>query len=195
MIRVGSSVKRLCGGGARALLFVVGCAWAQHVPVDASEKNASPYSTKEFVARVLGSTEDVGDELFKATGHSPYPQPTVVIFSEKTRSACGLVSSAIGPIYCPTDHKIYLDMASIGELSRRFGLPPSDFALANLLVREVSHHVQTVLGTTVKVGGQMHRRTRADAGTWQCASNCRPTAIPGSGPTSCRSGAYSNQGT
>jgi len=140
---------------AGIVLLVTGCASAQDMTPDTSGKNPSPYPIKEFVARILGSTEDVWEDLFKEMGSSPYPQPTVVIFSGKTSSACGAVSG--GPLYCPADRKVYFDTSSLSELSRRLGAPPSDFALAYLIVREVSRHVQTVLGTTTTVGEKMRQ--------------------------------------
>ena len=103
-------------------------------------------SRKEFVARVLGDTEDVWSAVFKAMGNPPYPMPTVVLFSLRTRSACGLVRAEVGPIYCPADSQIYVDPDFLSELSRRT-TPLGDFAQAYLLAREVGHHVQNTLGT------------------------------------------------
>lgn len=147
-------MRSLLLSGAAALLLVA--ASVHEVVANTTGQTASP-DPVEFVARVVGSTEDVWDALFEAMGHSPYPQPTVVIFSGKTRSECGLVSAAVGPRYCPADHKVYLDTASLSELSRRFGAPPSDFALAYLIVYEVSRHVQTALGTMSKIDEQMRQ--------------------------------------
>jgi len=103
-------------------------------------------SRKEFVARVLGDTEDVWSAVFKAMGNPPYPMPTVVLFSFGTSSACGLVKAEVGPIYCPADSQIYVDPDFLSELSRRT-TPLGDFAQAYLLAREVGHHVQNTLGT------------------------------------------------
>jgi predicted metalloprotease len=138
------------------VLFAV-CASAQDTARNPSNATASPFPTKEFVARVLGSTEDVWGELFKAMGRASYQEPTIVLFSAETHSACGLISAAAGPSYCPTDRKVYLDPAWLDELSRRVRAPPNNFGEAYLIVREISRHVQTVLGTTEKVGEQARR--------------------------------------
>ena len=51
---------------------------------------------KQFVSKVLGSTEDVWTEIFAAGGKTYKPTP-LVLFSGATGSACGTASSATGP--------------------------------------------------------------------------------------------------
>src|SRR5206468_546503 len=52
-----------------------------------------------------------------------YQRTRVVLFRDSIDSACGLAQSATGPFYCPSDHKVYLDLGFFDELSARFGAP------------------------------------------------------------------------
>ncbi len=99
---------------------------------------------KEFVARVLGDTEDVWTAFFKPKG-TQYVPPKLVLFRGQVGSACGLSSAATGPFYCPGDRDVYLDLEFFQELSQRFGAP-GDFARAYVIAHEVGHHVQNQLG-------------------------------------------------
>ena len=73
-----------------------------------------------FVSRVLGSTEVQWKQVFEQAGQR-YRNPTLVMFSGATRAdACGMAQSAMGPFYCPSDQKIYLDTSFFRDLERRF---------------------------------------------------------------------------
>ncbi len=102
-----------------------------------------------FVAKVLGSTEQVWQQQFTAAGKQ-YQEPRLVLFSSATRSACGMGQAAMGPFYCPTDNKVYLDLDFFKELKDRFGAP-GDFAQAYVIAHEVGHHVQNLLGISARV--------------------------------------------
>ncbi len=117
----------------------------------AAQKDAS----RDFVAAVLGDTEDVWRAVFQAMG-ARYEPPRLVLFRRATRSACGSASAATGPFYCSADRELYLDTAFFDELSRRFGAP-GDFAQAYVIAHEVGHHVQNLTGTMRKVDQQMQR--------------------------------------
>jgi predicted metalloprotease len=55
----------------------------------------------------------------------------------------------MGPFYCPTDNKIYLDTSFYTELRNRFGAA-GDFAQAYVIAHEVGHHIQQVTGVLDK---------------------------------------------
>jgi predicted metalloprotease len=103
------------------------------------------------VQRFLGDTEVTWSQLF-AQQNRDYREPTLVLFSDETTSACGLNSAAVGPFYCPGDQKLYIDLSFYGELARRFGAP-GDFAQAYVLAHEVGHHVQNLLGVFERARG------------------------------------------
>jgi uncharacterized protein len=104
---------------------------------------------RKFVSVVLAETEDVWQEAFRKRGWT-YQAPTLVLFSSAVESACGMAGSAVGPFYCPSDHKVYLDLSFFEELRTRFGAS-GDFAQAYVIAHEVGHHVQTLLGISQKV--------------------------------------------
>ncbi len=83
-------------------------------------------------------------------GGSRYQDPVLVLFDGSVASACGMASSAVGPFYCPGDHKLYLDLSFFRELAQRFGAP-GEFAQAYVVAHEVGHHVQTLLGISSQV--------------------------------------------
>src|SRR6516225_10237099 len=117
--------------------------------------------TKDFVARVLGDTEDTWSAIFRKGGRE-YRPPKLVLFRGSVDSACGMASSAMGPFYCPSDDKVYLDRSFFEDLSRRFGAP-GDFARAYVIAHEVGHHVQRQLGVADKVSALQRRVSREEA--------------------------------
>jgi predicted metalloprotease len=116
---------------------------------------------KQFVATVLADTEDVWGTIFDAGGER-YSQPTLVLFSGRVNSACGLASAAAGPFYCPEDRKAYIDLSFYNELSRRFGAS-GDFAQAYVLAHEIGHHVQNLIGVLPAFHEKRRTMSEADA--------------------------------
>ncbi|HXV26054.1 MAG TPA: neutral zinc metallopeptidase [Alphaproteobacteria bacterium] len=104
---------------------------------------------KEFVAAVLGDTEDTWNALFQADGYD-YREPRLVLFSGAVDSACGFADAAVGPFYCPPDQQVYLDMTFFTDMERRLGAS-GDFAAAYVIAHEVGHHVQNLLGIMDRV--------------------------------------------
>lgn len=117
----------------------------------------------EFVRAVLGDTEDTWRTIFQQNGQ-PYRDPTLVLFSDGVRSACGFASSAVGPFYCPADQRVYLDLSFFRELEQRFAAA-GDFAQAYVIAHEVGHHVQTLLGVSAKVNNARQRGERVEGAT------------------------------
>ena len=169
-------VVMLCGGDPRQLLQVL----PEQGQVDQRQQEAPPRNdeNKQFTAAVLGSTEDVWNEIFRSNKLS-YREPTLVLFSGQVRTACGFSSSATGPFYCPGDEKLYLDTDFFRELKQEFR-SPGDFAQAYVIAHEVGHHVQNLLGVMEKVqraGNTNELSVRLElqadcfAGIWAAAAN------------------------
>lgn len=113
-----------------------------------------------FVYKVLGSTERVWQDQFRKVG-GQYIEPTLVLFTGTTSTACGTGQAAMGPFYCPLDRKVYIDLAFYQELRNRFHAP-GDFAQAYVIAHEVGHHVQNLLGISDKVH-QAQEQARGEA--------------------------------
>lgn len=120
---------------------------------------------KDFMSAVLANTEDVWGAMFKASGQT-YQQPKLVLFSGAVQSACGFAEAAMGPFYCPGDHKLYLDMSFFNELAQRHGAP-GDFAQAYVVAHEIGHHVQTLLGVSEQVNAARQRTDEAGSNALQ----------------------------
>ena len=110
---------------------------------------------RQFVSVVLADTEDTWRDLFKRMGRE-YREPKLVLFTGSVQSACGMAGAAVGPFYCPSDQKLYLDLSFFRALRDRFRAP-GDFAQAYVIAHEVGHHVQTLLGITEKVAPTRQR--------------------------------------
>jgi predicted metalloprotease len=203
------SGRGLAGGGIGAIILAL---VAMYFGVDPSvvlnqagtlapaqeEQRPAPSSPeeeklKDFMSVVLADTEDVWGTLFQGSGQAYLP-PKLVLFSGAVQSACGFAEAAMGPFYCPGDHKLYLDMSFFSDLAQRHDAP-GDFAQAYVVAHEVGHHVQTLLGISDKVhaargragetGGnalQVRMELQADcfAGVWAYHANkARQVLEPG----------------
>jgi uncharacterized protein len=123
----------------------------QNIPQQSGPAEQVPYQEsgteaqlREFIEVVLADTEQAWGEIFAAAGRT-YEEPQLVLFSEAVQSGCGVAPAAVGPFYCPVDHKAYIDLTFYQELQSRFGAP-GDFAQAYVIAHEIGHHVQTLLG-------------------------------------------------
>ena len=111
--------------------------------------NPEEEQLKQFVGVVLAETEDAWSDIFKQIGRQ-YRKPTLVLFTDRVESACGVAGAAVGPFYCPGDEKLYIDLSFFHELRTKFGAP-GDFAIAYVVAHEVGHHAQKLLGTMEQV--------------------------------------------
>lgn len=94
----------------------------------ARELTPAEEDQRAFVEVVLGSTEDTWNALFREQG-AVYQEPTLVLFTDAVRSACGIAGAAVGPFYCPGDRQVYLDLGFFDALARQLDAP-GDFARA-----------------------------------------------------------------
>ncbi len=115
-------------------------------PTESGPVGAPQDRLGKFASVVLADTETTWRNLLGPR----YEDPRLVLFSGAVQSACGTTSSAVGPFYCPNDHRVYLDLAFFDEMAHRLGAA-GDFAQAYVIAHEVGHHVQNLLGIAEKV--------------------------------------------
>ena len=142
------------GGDPTAVLQQAGNApvVTTNEPYQESPKEAE---WRQFTAVALADTEDVWNAIFKEMG-GEYREPTLVLFTGAVNSGCGLAESAMGPFYCPTDEKLYIDLAFFDQLQEQLGAS-GDFPRAYVVAHEVGHHVQNLLGIANQVSGLQQR--------------------------------------
>ncbi|MGB5722440.1 MAG: neutral zinc metallopeptidase [Woeseiaceae bacterium] len=161
------ATPRLVGGGIGTIVLVLVAMYfgvdptpllqtMQQAP-SASTSGSQPSSEDlkndplaDMVYVVVGDTEDVWKQIFADQGRR-YKEPTLVLFSGATSSACGVGQAAMGPFYCPADQQVYIDLSFYDQMRNRFKAP-GDFAQAYVIAHEIGHHVQNLLG----VSGQVH---------------------------------------
>lgn len=175
--RRGMSAGRVAVGGGLGTLLLMILALVfgfdpqtllQQVPNDqpsqvqsSRPQNAEEEELKQFVGVVLAKSEDVWHDIFRKNGRQ-YREPTLVLFTDQVRSACGIAGAAVGPFYCPGDEKVYIDLAFYEELRRQFSAP-GDFAQAYVIAHEVGHHVQKLLGITQRVDAMQRQMGEREA--------------------------------
>jgi predicted metalloprotease len=115
----------------------------------------------QFVAHVLGDTEETWTAIFSSAGQQ-YIAPHLALFNDGINTGCGSATSAAGPFYCPPDQKVYIDLAFFRQLETEFAAQ-GDFAKAYVIAHEVGHHVQNLLGTADKVRAAQQRASEAEA--------------------------------
>ena len=106
----------------------------------------------KFSTQILAGTEDVWSEIFKQNG-AQYQNPTMVLYTDGTQTACGQGSAAMGPFY---------DLSFFTTMKKQLGAD-GDFAYAYVIAHEVGHHVEYLTGTLQKVHAQMAKLSQAEA--------------------------------
>jgi len=141
-----------------------GVAPGPQVGAPAGQSRLDP-NTRHFTLQVLANTEDTWSKLLQPQGIA-YTPTKLVFYSEADQSGCGAAQSAMGPFYCPTDKRIYLDTDFFSELSRRFQAP-GDFAMAYVIAHEVGHHVQDLTGALDQAQNLQRRASEAQGNAVQ----------------------------
>jgi len=144
--------SRLLIGGSE-LINGGGSGYQQSYEQRDTRAGAPTDRTGQFVAAVLGNTEDVWTKIFSENGQT-YRPPRLRLYSGAEQGGCGFAQAAMGPFYCPRDRRIYLDTSFFREMRDRFhgcAGKACEFSQAYVIAHEVGHHVQNLLGILSKV--------------------------------------------
>ena len=170
---------RILIGGAEIL---TGGGTAQQAPAPSPGRTGAPTDeTGQFVAAVLGDTEDRWRVIFQAAGRQ-YQPAKMVMFDGVTGSECGTAQSAMGPFYCPLDGRVFLDTSFFTELERRFrgcSGKACQFAAAYVIAHEIGHHVQNQMGILSKVQQAQRGVSRTEANRLQVSVELQADCFAG----------------
>lgn len=131
----------------------------------AAAKACAVDQASRFSCQVLASTEDTWTKIFAEQGQR-YQPAGFIFYSGQGQSGCGAAQAAMGPFYCPTDHRIYLDTSFYNELQSKFGAA-GDFAQAYVIAHEVGHHIQYLTGTLDQASAAQARASTAEGNAIQ----------------------------
>ena len=105
----------------------------------------------EPTCRLIGTVNSI--QAYWSDAVDGYRPAVTVFFSGSTDTGCGDATAAVGPFYCPADQQVYVDLGFFQELQARFGAEGGPFAEAYVLAHEYGHHVQNLVGTLDRIGG------------------------------------------
>jgi hypothetical protein len=124
--------------------------------------------------RILGVVNSV--QAYWGSAFRGYEPAKTRFFEDLTSSGCGQASSAVGPFYCPSDRRVYIDLGFFDELESRFGASGGPLAQAYVIAHEYGHHIQNLTGALRRSdaqelgpqGGAVRIELQADclAGVW-----------------------------
>jgi predicted metalloprotease len=136
----------------------------------------------------IESIEDYWRTELPALGASYSHAPTR-FFRGQTPSGCGVADTGVGPFYCPSDDRVYIDLSFFDELHDQFGATGGAFVNAYVLAHEYGHHVQDLLGVESRINhsatgptsDSVRLELQADcyAGVWAHAATTTPDPSSG----------------
>ena len=134
------------------------------------------------VVGIVNSVQAFWSQQLAGSG-TTYTESPTVFFTGSTPTGCGTGTTGMGPFYCPSDQKVYIDLSFWNELKTTFGANDAPFTQAYVLAHEYGHHVQDLLGTNKRVGtatgatsGSVRLELQADcyAGVWANHASTTP---------------------
>ena len=145
--------------GALAIYLAQGL-FTQGSPAPRAHGGSFPQSAEQTDATEVHFVSFVLDDVQHSWETDPtvgqsYRHAKLVLYTDSTRTGCGLGDAATGPFYCPADERVYIDLGFYRELAGRLGAR-GQFAQAYVIAHEVGHHVQKLLGLSQRVDAAHH---------------------------------------
>jgi predicted metalloprotease len=129
-----------------------------------AESKAEQDEQVQFVHFVIDDIQDAFAAKFEIRDLE-YRRAKLVLFTDAVSTACGNSSSAVGPFYCPSDERAYIDLTFFHALRDQLGAG-GDFAQAYVLAHEIGHHVQHILGVESRDSVAIELQADCFAGVW-----------------------------
>ena len=105
---------------------------------------------KNFSTYVFVDSQKTWDASFRNDGED-YGDAELVLYSGAVQTdGCGGATSAVGPFYCPSDSRVYIDLSFYEDMTTQLDAS-GDFAWAYVIAHEMGHHVQNETGTSDEV--------------------------------------------
>ena len=163
--RRGQSSGRRIGGKSTGILGIIVLLVGAYYGIDLSGVVGTPSigttTTQQSTLSSEQDTETTWSQYFSQHG-SRYRPPTLVLYTAGTQTACGTGQAAMGPFYCPSDRKVYLDLSFYEDMRTKLGAA-GDAAFGYVIAHEVGHHVQNLLGVLPQVNQAQQSASKSQA--------------------------------
>lgn len=129
---------------------------------ESRQESAEEKQLEVLSKKVLYTTEQIWGNYFKQQGLT-YRNPTLVLYEAGTSTGCGYGQSAMGPFYCPADHRVYLDLSFYQDMKYQLKAD-GEFAFSYVIAHEIGHHIQNLLGISAQTQrAQQQARSKSEA--------------------------------
>ncbi len=106
------------------------------------------YDTYEYAQEVVDDVNRVYKHIFDTQSNGGYSNAAIQYFAYTTSTGCG--SNKSGPLYCPSDNTVYLDLAFLDGFEQKVNAS-GRLSTAYIIAHEIAHHIQDNLGIVQSV--------------------------------------------
>ncbi|AKT51967.1 KPN_02809 family neutral zinc metallopeptidase [Arsenicicoccus sp. oral taxon 190] len=144
---------QMCGGGNASLPTDSGAQNQSQGQQDLERCKTGADANSDVECRVVGTVNSVQAywaKVFPEQAGRNYANAKTSLYQGREQSACGTASNQVGPFYCPTDRKVYIDASFFNLLTKQFGADDGALAQEYVVAHEYGHHIQNQLGLLQK---------------------------------------------